>query len=375
MPGMLSGVADIAARGFQWWTGELASIVPGAEARDLHEKCANLIINLDAKGALLSVTQIRRSRALRSKIAAFKDVTPEGILEQLATLRPGTEVCVRLPHSACLLRQVDLPATARRQAASILTLDFERSTPFKLSDVYVSHTVAPAAGRKGWLSATQYVVKRKAVEHTLATIETLGLKITRFDCWAADGQAPVPLNFLDRTPGGTQGEVSARPLLLTLVAVLALAVSATWLGLSHRESALQTLEADVSSERAKADVIHASQSAVEAAKSEVNAVHALKASQLSAVETVNELTRLLPDDIVLSDLKIEGGTVDFSGLAKSSAAVLPALERSAMFKDATLTSPVTYDASAGKERFSMRLRLRHTSRTASVAAETAMVPQ
>jgi hypothetical protein len=38
-----------------------------------------------------------------------------------------------------------------------------------------------------------------------------------------------------------------------------------------------------------------------------------------------------------------------------------------MFKDALFTTPVTFDAATGKERFSLRLRLRHSLTTATAA--------
>jgi general secretion pathway protein L len=380
MPGMLGGVADVAARGFQWWTSELAGLVPGGGARDTTAEAASVIVNLDVKGALQSINTVKRGRAVTSASAGLQGVNldtpnPEIALEQLAQLRPGSKVCIRLPHGACLQRQVEIPATAQHQAASILTLDFERSTPFKLSDVYVGHTLAPATGRKGWLSASQHIVKRKLAEHAIASIEDLGLKIIRIDCWSPDGKTLVAFDFLDKSGTAKVKKPSRQPLLLMSVIAVALTGSASWLGLSHRGAALQTLEAEVSAARGKAEAIRVAQSAIETAQYDITAVHALKASQPSAVEIVNELTHLLPDDIVLSDLKIEGDTVDFAGVAKSSAAVLPALERAGMFKDVSLTSPVTFDASLDKERFSMRLRLRHSSRTASVAAQTQAVPQ
>lgn len=388
MPGVLGGVADIAARGFQWWTSELASLTPGLGAGSplspYSASAADVIVNLDAKGALHSVIQMKRGQLKRGLATAAPDDTP-GEASVMATLerlgqwrsgsRAGLSVCIRLPYSACYERHVDIPVTARRQAASILTLDFERSTPFKLSDVFVSHMLAPSAVRKGWLSASQFVVKRKLTENAIARIEDLGLKAACMDCWSSDGKSSLPLNFLS-TPELTGVPASSRrPVLLMTVLALMLAGSAAWIGLSHREAALQNLEEQVSAARGKAEKLHAEQSAADTARSQVNAVRVLKSSRSPAVEIVNELTRLLPDDVILSDLKIEEDTVDFAGLAKSSAALIPVLERAGMFKDAALTSPVTFDANADKERFSMRLKLRRSSRTASVSATESVVQQ
>lgn len=384
MSGILGGVADIAARGFQWWTSELASLAPGLGAGSQLSQgsasAADAIVNLDVKGALHSVIKLKRGQMKRGReVAASDAATGEAgvmaALERLAQLRPGSNVCVRLPYSACYERHVDIPATARRQAASILTLDFERSTPFKLSDVFVSHTLAPSAARKGWLSASQFVVKRKLPENAVRRIEDLGLKVACMDCWTSDGKSSLPLNFLGTTELNGAPSSSHRTMPLMTILALMLAGSAAWIGLSHREAALQNLEEQVSAARGKAEKMQAEQSAADTARSQVNAVWVLKSSRPLAVEIVNELTRLLPDDVTLNDLKIEDGTVDFSGLAKSSAAIIPVLERADMFKDAALTSPVTFDANADKERFSMRLKLRRSSRTASAGAPEGVVQQ
>jgi general secretion pathway protein L len=66
----------------------------------------------------------------------------------------------------------------------------------------------------------------------------------------------------------------------------------------------------------------------------------------------------LPDSVWLTDLRIEGEAVEISGLAKSAAGLLPLIERSAHFVDATLAAPLTLDPREDKERFSVRVRVR-----------------
>jgi general secretion pathway protein L len=374
MTGVLAGVSDIAARGFQWWSSELASLVPGRRAAADATSQADIIVNLDARGAIALVAPVKRGRTAVAEYKVTSEADALEILSRLARSRPDANVCVRLPHSACFERRVEIPEKARRQAGSILTLDFERATPFKLSDVYVSHTLTPSPMRKGWLAASQYVVKRKLTEAAIANIEAVGLKASSMDCWSADGETPVPMNFLWSSAPDDAVRTSLRPMLLMTILALALACSAAWMGVSRREAALQSLEDQVAAARGKADAARNAQAALDAVQSNVNAVRALKSSQPAAVEILNELTRLLADDVVLNDLKLDADAIDFSGLAKSSAAVVPVLERSAMFKDVLLTSPVTFDANTGKERFSMRLHLRRSSRTASAAAQD-VVPQ
>jgi general secretion pathway protein L len=309
---------------------------------------------------------LKRGRVVSSLPDADNGSDPLDALSQIAKARPGAKIDLLLPLAACFERRIEIPATAERQGRSILALDFERSTPFKLSDVYTGHTFVPSKDRKGWLSASQFVVKRKFVDRTIESIEALGLKVDRLDVWNADGQTPVGLNFFDRSGDAAPSSASRRPRLLMSAVVLGLAVSALWMDLSRREAALAALELDVSAARQKAEVLRNERTVAEVARKDSDAVRAYKSGQLPSVEILDQMTRLLPDDVFLNDVTIEGDLVDVSGQAKSSSAVISLLERSPAFKDATFTSPVTFDANADKERFSLRLRLRQSSRTAAV---------
>ena len=267
-------------------------------------------------------------------------------------------MCIRLPYAAVFERQGDLPAHAGAHARSILDLERERAMPFKASDVYVADIITASPTRKGWLSASQIVVKRKVVEKAIAELKAYDLSVAHVDCMSADGTSPLLVNFLAVT-GSSPPRPASRPARsIAAVLVIGLAASASYIALSRREAALDGLEREVATARSRAEIVRREQGQVDAAIAGVAAVRALKTSRVAVVNRLDELTRLLPDDVVLNDLKFDGDTIDLSGFAKSAAALVPVLERSVMFKDATLTAPVAFDAAVDKERVSVRIRLR-----------------
>jgi general secretion pathway protein L len=85
------------------------------------------------------------------------------------------------------------------------------------------------------------------------------------------------------------------------------------------------------------------------------------------VSVIENLTRLLPDSAWLTDLRIDGDTVDISGFSKSAASLIPILETSSVFSEAAFTSAVTRDPSEAKERFSMKLRVRKQGGSSKVS--------
>ena len=373
MAGISGGIADIATRGFQWWTSELRGFLPGRDGVDASRKSADIAVGVDSEGLCISVRPLNGTRSTPLLTGSASQREAIEALNQLSRTRPNCKICLVLPYSACLERRVAIPRTARRQTASILALDLERSTPFKMSEVYTGYILTPCRDKKDWLTASQFVVKRKLAETAIASIEALGLKVVSLDVLTANGKSFAGVNCLDNGLENQTAAPSRRPLLLMTLLALGLTASASWIGLSRRELALVGLEHEVSLARKKAEAVSREHMAAEAAQKDIAAVRAFKSGQPSSVEVINELTRLLPDDVVLTDLEIAGDTVNFSGVAASSAAVVPVLERSTAFRDVLFSAPVKYDERTSKEHFSLKVRLRHSTRTIAAAIPQGVV--
>lgn len=373
MPGMLGDISTLGRRGWTWWTSELAAMVPGRAAFAVNHPAVAAVVSVDGDGGLQILDEPRRGRGNRD--GEGDAAGGRGALLRLARTRPGASVRLQLPAEALFVRHVAVPAAARSDAGAILALDLERSTPFRSKDVYVAHTLAPASGRKGWWQATQYVVKRKFADRAIAEVQALGIDVGSVDGINAESNAPLNVDFLQAARAGVASK-PGRVMPLAMIALSAgLALSAAWIAITRREAALDQLHQTVAVARGKADVARQMQAADDAARQKVTAVRALKMQRPAMLEIINELTRLLPDDVVLTDLKIDGDTIEFTGVAKSAAAMTALLEKSAMFSGAQQTAPVTFDANVNKERLGLRLRLRHAPKTASVSVPQEEAPQ
>ena len=354
MSALLEDMSVLLSLGTRWWLSELASFIPAGLKRQPGQRPPDVIVSAAADGSARIVADGTRPRG--GKLSG-PDVWD--FLGQLGQSRPGTKVGLRLPFSACYLRRLEIPASARHQAGSILALDLERATPFKANDVLTSHYLEPSPARKGWLNACQLIAKRATAAKWIADIEALGLKVARIDCWAQDGKSPIPIDFLSTPATGSGPRAAGRKsrLLFAILAV-ALALSATAVAISRHEAALQTLETQVAAARADATIGRQKRDEIEMAASQTAAMRAFRLGRPATVDIIEEVSRLLPDAVSLTDLKIDSNTIDLSGFAKSAADVIPIFERSQMFKDATLTAPVTFDGTENKEHFSLRAKFR-----------------
>lgn len=75
------------------------------------------------------------------------------------------------------------------------------------------------------------------------------------------------------------------------------------------------------------------------------------------LEALRELSEILPDTAWINELSVHGDTIDLSGFADSATALVPLLDQSPLFQDATLASGITR-TQQGKELFHIRARFK-----------------
>ena len=73
---------------------------------------------------------------------------------------------------------------------------------------------------------------------------------------------------------------------------------------------------------------------------------------------IEEVSRLLPDTAWLEALRVDGDTLEISGLAVSASALLPLFERSSVFHDARFAAPVRLASERDRERFNLKARIK-----------------
>ena len=352
-----------------WWRDELWGMVPERVRRLLAGGDAGIVLaEVEGGFAIIdaSAGPARYGPADAPRVLSRAEAL--AALEKMAASRRLGPVGIRLPLSRCFERRVELPKAAGADVRRMLNFDLERATPFKLGDVYTAHLAAGAAGAKGKQRLRQFVIKREAIDPLLADVKAAGLELAFVSCWEAAPSSGLPVNFLET--GGPQRSGLARHLTLprTLAALaLALAGLAFFLAQSSYDSALAELRAQTAKMRAEAAAVRGAHERSDAAVADLARLQRMKLDEVPAVEVLEELSKVLPDTVWLSDLRIEGDTLDITGLAKSGAALPSLFVRSALFSDAALTAPLTLDPREDRERFSLRLRikrpaaLRHTA--------------
>lgn len=355
MAGTLASITEPVQRGFRWWTSELAGLVPAALVQREPPYRPGVVVLVEAAGLRLldERTKRRATTPLDGALNSALDTFDE--LLQLAQEQPAVTVRLRLPHAQCFSRHVDLPDAARGDVGRILQLDMERATPFRSKDVYTAHVIETGQVTRGVLRVRHFIVPREAVDKALADVRETGVTVTCVECWNADGSRPLPVNFLATESEGYPA--TPRSMKMLIVASVLLAASAAYTVTTQHDRALAELVQTVAGSRIRADAVRNSVRASEQQLEDITSLKSMKGARTATVTVLDNLTRLLPDTAWLTDFKLDDDTVDISGFAKSAAALVPLLETSNIFSEATFTAAVTRDPSEDKERFSLRVRV------------------
>ena len=347
------------SRFLSWWGGELAGILSGPSRRQSGATAGRYLVCVEATGLCLFDLKTAPDLSFNARYLAVQ--TQPEVLQRLADLaRSGvaSSVILRLPSNSYFVRRLELPIGAVNDFQTLLTLDFERTMPFKLGDVYLAHSIeaAPASAGKVWVR--QLVVKRRTVDPLRTAIEDVGLEVGSLECWDAETTSALAVNFLDREravkPPNRFGW-SGWAMTSAIVGLLGLG---SFLLVQKYELALEEIQIQTDRQKIKAKAVREALVKSQTAFTEISNFYRMKSDTVSKLSVIEELTRLLPDSAWVTDLKIDGATVDISGFAKGAAALVPILERSSMFVNATPTAPLTFDPREDKDRFSIRVQIR-----------------
>jgi general secretion pathway protein L len=314
-------------------------------------RALGVILSLDSSGPRL--IEERRSGVRRSKLTNLAEGQEVWeVLPEIAQSRNTTEIRLRLPYSSCFARHVTLPEAVRHEAGRYLKLDLERSTPFRLKDVYWTYFVDAARSIGKTLTVCQLIVRRDAVETVLRDVRSSGLTVAGLDCWNEQGDDALPVNFIPQQVPNIDRSASQTSKILTALAA-ALTVSAVGIDYQLHQNALLSLKSQTGELQLKE-----ARRPINFIQDQINSIQRLKHQQIPVVVALEKLTALLPDTVWLTNFSIEGNRISIAGEAQSAAPLISILENSENFANATFSSPVTREAKADRERFSIELSLR-----------------
>jgi general secretion pathway protein L len=131
----------------------------------------------------------------------------------------------------------------------------------------------------------------------------------------------------------------------------------------RQQRVLDDLAVELTATRAKAQRVRAALDKLESERASFVRLHAQKNSP-GVLEVWEEVTRVLPSHSWLTEMRLAGipgsqeQQLTLAGLSPAAATLVGLFDRSPLFRDVALASPISLDPVEGKERFVIQAKLR-----------------
>lgn len=275
---------------FDWWIGELASLLPGSGKR-------------------------------AAAVAWWRD----GRIVDAGALPKGQPVTLRLADAKPWRRTLDLPASARRFLRQIVTAEMDRRTPWRADQVYFHVAPDPAPAQPGRMTATLSLVPRQAAAPALEALSRLGVTVRAIEL--EDGIS-VPLGA--GRAAAPSGRLMPAVAALLAVALLSVAAQSVWLGI---------VEAELSQARRDAKSVRLLAAEIERLRRKQDLPHLKRQETQGALATLDLLARALPNDSWVETVTLRDGKLTMTGQSADATRLLPLI--GASFANARFDAPVT----------------------------------
>ena len=348
-------------RFWRWWMGELAPLVPAGSLSALKRWRMRPIIELTEREAIFWRPEIVNNAV---ELAALAKVALTGEGAEVATLgRAGVaavtsdaqgqasnapKVLVALPERHVMRKTLTLPAAIEENLREALSYDLDRHTPFRADQLYfdavvVSRDAASKTIRVDWVAALKTIVdnaKRQA------------------EGWGAIVQAVVPGPASTRVSGLNLLPVEARSYVqpwrrwqiwVPLALVAAIAIAAVVVPLMQKREYAIALMKETDDAHMQALGADAVRTQLERLQADYNYALTRKYAYPSGVETLDGITRVLPDDTWLTQLEMKTTSrgkeiqrdIVLRGESANAGKLIALLEDSKLFQQAALRSSTT----------------------------------
>lgn len=340
---------------FDWWRGELTSLVPENIRRRLVAPRPQLIITprgsegLEAwRGGpamerLAAWDSLDDMRAIRSRLLEIQSEYTDGA--------PEIRLC--LPKDSVLECQAQLPLAVEGNLSQALKFQLDQITPFRAEQVWYDYRVTARDPEAGKISVDLRLVPRGETEGISKHLNSLGLRPHAIDVAAADMPVPEGFNLIPEHQRPHYVYRRARINLLMglgLVALLALVMAQS---LFLRERTLNQLREEARAQQDEARAVMALRQELEDSLLAANFLAERRRRAPIAIEVLAEVTDIMPEDVWYRQFRISGRELHLNGFATAAEFVIEWLGESPLLRGPEFRTQTQVDPNTGMERFNV----------------------
>lgn len=344
---------------FSWWGGELAQLFPDSLRRRMMPPRPTLWLVATPESGDLEVwiggdrPEHRDTFGIDEDLHIVRDRW-QNLLTLFTEGKPEIRLC--LPAEHVLQRPVELPLAVEANLTSAISFQLDQLTPFSASQVYHDYRLVKRDTEHGRLELDLRLAPVKSIERVRERLAAIGIRPHAIDTLADDREIPHCEGFNLLPDAERPYYVYARARLNWMlaggVAVVLLAVMIQSLHLRSLE--LSRLQDEVAQLRAEAEQVIELQNQLEDALTAANFLAERRRLQPVIIQVLDEVSRILPQDMWLNQMQVRGDELQMMGLADGSERLIEIVNNSQLLNDAEFRGSINVDPNTGQERFNAR---------------------
>jgi general secretion pathway protein L len=262
----------------------------------------------------------------------------------------GSRVEAQLRPDHVMASLLDFPSKAGDFLDGMIRTQIDRLTPWAANDAVFGWS-PPVATANDRIDVIFAATSKQEVQPVLQFVQALDVASVAIYTAASDGAgAPVRIKLFDQPWRGVIGAAERIPRLLRTVLFAAGAAAAVSLLIAtYLESSMQSeqdeLQRQISQRRA------ALRLDANAPGSALGLLAKRKQTTPSSVMALEAISRVLPDNTYVTELRIEGDKIQVVGMTQDAPSLIRLMEQSPQFTRATFFAPTTQAPNEPGERF------------------------
>ncbi|MBB3571270.1 PilN domain-containing protein [Rhizobium sp. BK491] len=337
--------ASIISDFWAWWIGELTSLFPRHSA----------MVTRDDR-VVVQVAQRSCNIELRDRNGDHftEGVADDRVGEHIAELTNNRRCELVLREGRYLARFLSANRLPFSRAYEMALIDLSEDTPFSSSDMYIGFAATDAK-----TAGTEYfAIKRDRLDPILESLRRAKLTPTDIRLERAAGLTSLSAKSLvNMHPAFRHRNRVAFGFAAAAVMLLLLSFATLVHAYYRFHDASQQLASEIAQKQKSALEVRRQLDNQAKDVAALAIVDKQKAQAVPVVLIWEELTRLLPDTAWITDLSFGRDGLTFSGSSVAAASLIPILDASPLFQDATFVSPVVRMPGEKGERFAIRLKV------------------
>ncbi|MDR3468671.1 MAG: PilN domain-containing protein [Xanthobacteraceae bacterium] len=350
-------LVDRARSEYATWIASVAEAVVTARGRISRQQVVRLV-ETAANVFTMHMTAAPKQVALADvQFSLGEDGQDPPLPEPWTSVLRGARVEVELRAARFLERPLELPRRASEFMDAMIRSQIDRLTPWTASEAAFSWT-SPVDVGNDRIKVNVIAVPKVKLNPLIQLIEDWGVGSVALNVSLdpASPDGPRSIKLLERRFSATLDVARVRGALnvalLSVVGAAALAfVVGDFLG-ARLDAEQQQLAARIAERRSAVRL-----GAGAGGDAAQNLLVRRKQATPSAVMALEALSKILPDDTYVTELRIEKDKLQIVGITQDAPALVNLIEQSPLFSRATFFAPTTRAANDPGERFHVEVRL------------------